>query len=387
MSISEEVLARVKGWREYVEAKLGFRNHWYPVRFSSDLAEGQTTTLKILGEAILMKRIKGEVFAIRDRCLHRGVPFSKKLECFTHDTVTCWYHGYTYRITNGELINILAVPDSKLIGRKKLKTFPAQEAKGVIFLFIGDNDREPPPLSHDVPPTFLDEDMDVRGIWQEVKSNWRLGCENGFDTVHIFIHKDTVLRREREMNFPLGHISGNKPIETVEAAEGPKGVLDPFADHIPVWEGTIDGQVVVKGIRQPAGSEAAKRPSASVGASIWLPGVLKVDSFPMPELTQFEWYVPIDEGKHLYFQTLGKRVHTEEERTGWVHQFNSKLITAALHGFNDDDIWAREATEPFYANDLGWIDEVLCEPDRMIIAWRKLASRWGGAIQTQGHLR
>jgi carbazole 1,9a-dioxygenase terminal dioxygenase component len=32
--VRPEVAAAVGDWRAYVEAKLGFRNHWYPVRFS-----------------------------------------------------------------------------------------------------------------------------------------------------------------------------------------------------------------------------------------------------------------------------------------------------------------------------------------------------------------
>ena len=43
------VAAAVGDWRAYVEAKLGFRNHWYPVRFSHELSEGQLTTVQLLG--------------------------------------------------------------------------------------------------------------------------------------------------------------------------------------------------------------------------------------------------------------------------------------------------------------------------------------------------
>ena len=385
--VPEEILSRVKGWRDYAEAKLGFRNHWYPVRFSHEIDEGGIATLKILGENLLLKRIDGRVYAVRDRCLHRGVQFSKKLECYTRDTLTCWYHGFTYRFTTGELINIMAVPNSKLIGRKKVKTYPVQEAKGVIFVFLGDDVTELPPLAQDVPPNFLDDDMAILGEWRTVKSNWRVGAENGFDSIHIFIHKDTVLRRYREMNFPLGHIPMSDEIETVEETAGPKGVIDDFHTHKPVWEGVIDGEVVVKGTTTTSTAESARTPSASAGVSMWLPCVLKVHPFPVPHVTQFEWYVPIDEGTHIYFQTLGKHVSTPEAAREWTNDFNSRWRTVALHGFNDDDVWAREATEPFYADDWGWINETLCEPDKTLVEWRKLASRHNRGIQRPEHLR
>jgi len=37
--VSPEVLSQVKGWARYVEAKLGFRNHWYPIRFAHEVLE------------------------------------------------------------------------------------------------------------------------------------------------------------------------------------------------------------------------------------------------------------------------------------------------------------------------------------------------------------
>jgi carbazole 1,9a-dioxygenase terminal dioxygenase component len=380
--VKPEVLERVEDWRGYAEAKLGFRNHWYPVRFSNEIKEGEAVTLTLLGEAMLLKRIDGKVYAMRDRCLHRGVKFSRKLECYTQDTVTCWYHGYTYRVTNGELVTILAVPDSKLIGKCRVKTFPVTEAKGLVFVYVGDANREPAPLAQDVPPWFLDDDMMVLGIHRPVGSNWRIGAENGFDSVHIFIHRDSVLRHHRVMNFPLGHRPKTGAVRTVEDAGGPKGVFDDFADHIPAWEGVIDGEVAVRGVRAPV-----QGTSAAAATSMWLPCVLRVDTFPVPGITQFEWYVPIDDKSHLYVQTLGARVKTDDDRRRFTAEFESKWKPVSLYGFNDDDIWAREATEPFYADDYGWIDETLCEPDNTILAWRRLASRHNRGIQRPENLR
>jgi carbazole 1,9a-dioxygenase terminal dioxygenase component len=380
--VNPEVAKMVGAWGPYVEAKLGFRNHWYPVRFSNELGEGQIEVVQLLGERLLIKRIEGTVYAMRDRCLHRGVPLSRKPDCYTKDTITCWYHGYTYRFQTGELVNILAVPDSRLIGRRKIVTYPVAEAKGLIFIFLGDEDQVHD-LSRDVPPGFLDDDLMVLGKHRIVKSNWRLGAENGFDALHIFIHKDTTLRHYRTFNFPIGHTPLPGAIEVVEAEDGPKGVIDDFAQHQPIWDGVIDGEVVVRGPR----SDEVSGTSASVGTSIWLPGVLKVESFPAPGLTQFEWYVPLEADTHLYVQTIGRKCATEEERNTFAHEFESTWKPHGLDGFNADDIWAREVTEPFYADDYGWVDEMLCEPDSTILEWRLLASRHGRGIQTLADLR
>lgn len=380
--VNPDVVNMITDWKGYVEAKMGFRNHWYPVRFSKELGEGQLEVVELLGERLIIKRIEGKVYAMRDRCLHRGVPLSRKPDCYTKDTITCWYHGYTYRFQTGELVNILAVPDSRLIGRRKIVTYPAQEAKGLIFIFLGEEDQVHD-LKKDVPPGFLDDNLMVLGKHRVVDSNWRLGAENGFDALHIFIHKDTTLRHYRTFNFPIGHTPLPGAVEVIEDEDGPKGVTDDFAQHTPVWDGVIDGEVVVSGPR----STQVKGTSASVGTSIWLPGVLKVESFPTVGLTQFEWYVPLDGERHLYVQTIGKPCDSEEDRIEFANEFEAVWKPHGLDGFNGDDIWAREVTEPFYADDFGWVDEMLCEPDETILQWRRLASRHGRGIQQKTDLR
>jgi carbazole 1,9a-dioxygenase len=380
--VNPEVVGMVGDWKGYVEAKMGFRNHWYPVRFSKELDEGAIEVIELLGERLLLKRIEGKVYAMRDRCLHRGVPLSRKPDCYTKDTITCWYHGYTYRFQTGELVNILAVPDSRLIGRRKIVTYPVQEAKGLIFVFLGDED-EVHDLKKDVPPGFLNDDVMVLGKHRVVNSNWRLGAENGFDGLHIFIHKDTTLRHYRTFNFPIGHTPLPGAVQLIEDADGPKGVTDDFAQHKPVWDGVIDGEVVVSGPR----STQVKGTSAAAGTSIWLPGVLKVENFPVGGLTQFEWYVPLDAERHLYVQTIGKACATDAERMCFANEFETTWKPHGLDGFNADDIWAREVTEPFYKDDFGWVDEMLCEPDETILEWRRLASRHGRGIQQKTDLR
>ena len=380
--VPQRILDQVSLGKDYVRAKYGFRNHWYPVRLSAEVNEAQPIAVTLLGENILINRIDGQLFAIRDRCVHRGVPLSRKLECYTKDTVTCWYHGFTYRFSDGVLCDIAAAQSSRVIGKRRLKTFPVTEAKGLVFVFVGDEDRQPPPLSHDVPPTFLDEDMVVHGRWQVVNANWRIGAENGFDSTHIFIHKNSVLIEDADLALPLGlQPIGRRAFETVTADDGPKGVIDHFSpEHvIPVFEASIGGQPILTG----ATSGANIVPQ---DISIWLPGVLRVRPWPIRELTQFEWYVPIDGNLHIYLQTLGRRCETSAEADAFAEAFTQRWVPKALRGFNDDDIWAREATEPFYADDRGWIEERLFEPDGNIIEWRKLAAQHARGIQMPRHI-
>ena len=66
--VDQRILSRATGWRNYLEAKLGFRNPWYPVRFSHEIAESRPVAAELLGEKILLNRIEDQVYAIRDSC-------------------------------------------------------------------------------------------------------------------------------------------------------------------------------------------------------------------------------------------------------------------------------------------------------------------------------
>jgi carbazole 1,9a-dioxygenase len=380
--VDPDILRQVKVGRDYVAAKYGFRNHWYPALLSEELNEGSPTPLQICGEKILINRVDGVPYAIKDQCVHKGVPFSKKLECYQKGTITCWYHGFTYRFSDGLLTGVVGMPSSNVIGRRRVKTYPMIEKKGVVFVFVGDEDAVPPPLEHDVPPGFLDDGVAVRGRRQEVAANWRIGCENGFDSTHIFIHRDSILVEGGDLALPLGLIPTGKESYRVEDKEGgPKGVYDLFSpEHVmPVFEGKIGNETVLTGAMH--GKNVLPQT-----ISLWLPCALKVDPWPAPHLTQFEWYVPIDGDRHVYFQFLATKVAGEEEEQEFDTEYHERWIDLALIGFNKDDIWAREASQPFYADDTGWIREQLFEADGNIVKWRWLAGKHHRGIQEPHHV-
>ena len=378
--VNPAVLGKVKGWRPYVEAKLGFRNHWYPALFSSELAEGKPVEATLLGESILINRVDGVAYAIRNRCLHRGVKFSHRLECHKHGTITCWYHAFTYDWKSGQLVDIITNPSSALIGKHKLQTYPVTEAQGLVFVFVGHE--APPELAADVPPGFLDADRTIHGKRRVVKSNWRLGVENGFDASHIFIHKGSPLCAGNDIALPLGFAPTQPGVGTRPSigAPGPIGLYDLLGESaIPVFEGTIAGETVLEG------HFGEKRVADNI--SIWLPGVLKVDPWPQEGMQQYEWYVPVNATTHIYLQTLGKVTGSAAEADAFRKEVDDKWVALALDGFNDDDVWAREATEEFYGDqDRGWVEERLFEADIAIVQWRRLASEHNRGIQRPENL-
>ncbi|HLY55763.1 MAG TPA: Rieske 2Fe-2S domain-containing protein [Stellaceae bacterium] len=377
--VEEGLLSHVKAWRDYFAAKVGFKNHWYVAAFSRELAEGDTLTCTVLGEKLLMRRIRGKVYAMKDRCIHRGVKLSQKVDCYTDNTITCWYHGFTFRWTDGMLTNIVGAPESKLIGRHRIKVYPVEEAQGLIFVFVGDENYNAPPLSHDVPPTFLDADRVFEGESFLVEANWRSGPEGGIDEIHRYLHRDSTLLLNVKATLPLGHLGVKTQCEKIEAADGPKGIVDHFNAEKMYFDVEIDGvPAAVSGIRFADTGHKRKR---TVSASCWLPGVLRVEGFPEDDTTFYEFYVPINETQHRCFMTMGRKCETEDEALQFRSRFMTRWRPYAIHNFLMQDVAARESTQQFYRHDRAWLEEVLTEEDFMIMEWRKLCARHHRGVQ------
>ena len=146
-----------KEYQPYVDADWGFVNHWYPALFSNELAEGEVEGIQIAGIQIVLRRANGKVYALKDQCIHRGVRLSAKPMCFNKETISCWYHGFTFNLESGNLDTIVGNPDDPLIGNTGLTTYPVQEAAGLIFVFVRADDfpdEDVPPLSEDLPLRF-----------------------------------------------------------------------------------------------------------------------------------------------------------------------------------------------------------------------------------------
>ena len=86
----------------------------------------------------------------------------------------------------------------------------------------------------------------------------------------------------------------------------------------------------------------------------------------------------------MYWQILGRKVEGAEEASAFRSEVDSYWQEVALRGFNDDDVWDREALEDAYTAGDGWTKERLFKPDMCIVEWRKLASTYHRGIQKLG---
>ena len=180
-----------RGWPRYEAADTGLRHYWYPV-LESRLLKKRPKAVKVLGEKILLMRDGNTVRALNDRCPHRGVPLSAGRQEFP-GTISCIYHGWTYKLATGELAAALTDgPDSPICGKAsvRVKTYPVEERAGTIWVYVGDEPH--PPIEEDIPEEFLEPDAVVIPMIELRKGDWRYAMENAVDEAHTrFLHRRT----------------------------------------------------------------------------------------------------------------------------------------------------------------------------------------------------
>jgi phenylpropionate dioxygenase-like ring-hydroxylating dioxygenase large terminal subunit len=303
--------------------------------------------------------------------------------CLTAETLSCWYHGFTYGLDDGVLKTIVASPDDPLIGKVRIRTYPVVERAGIIFVFVGDEDFAPlPALEADMPiritddanavAHILDENVYVRGIHRTGNSNWRLAVENGFDPGHLLIHWDNQIVAATDRKLGLGvEPIGEGAIKIIDEPDGPKGIMNMYNTR--AYKFIMENKAV--------NMRARGKNSYYARTSMVLPGILLVEHWPIPGWAQYEWYVPTDDKHHEYWEILVGRCRNEEERREADYLYDNFLEPLGLRDFNDNDLFAREAMQNFYEQGDGWNRESLCAFDAATITWRKVAARFNRGIQ------
>jgi renierapurpurin 18,18'-hydroxylase len=160
---------------------------WYAVAWSDELKPGKTLARRFAGQPMVLYRGKsGRVFALEDRCAHRQVPLH--LGVVLGDEIKCHYHGWAYDQT-GKCVDV------PYLGKERLpngvKSYPAQEVDGLIFVFPGDAS-----LAEGRLPKTLGlsqrKDYKTRRLNREVACHYTFMHENLFDMNHQFMHRKNM---------------------------------------------------------------------------------------------------------------------------------------------------------------------------------------------------
>jgi phthalate 4,5-dioxygenase oxygenase subunit len=164
-----------------------FRRFWLPVIVPEQLAErdGEPARVRILGEDLVAFRdTNGQIGIINAFCPHRRAPlfFGRNEEC----GLRCVYHGWKFN-AEGTCVDMPSEPpESDFKDRIQIKSYPAREWGGAIWVYMGPRDAQPemPELEWAVVPP---EHRRV-AMWI-VESNWLQVLEGNVDTAHVsFLH-------------------------------------------------------------------------------------------------------------------------------------------------------------------------------------------------------
>ena len=168
------------------------RRFWQPIYLSRDIVKGQAVPILVMGEEFTLYRGEsGQPYVTVHRCPHRGTQLSTA--SVRGEQLSCRYHGWTFDPT-GQCTAQPAEPQP-FCNKVKVATYPAREAIGFIFAYLGEGAPPPfpewPKLGHFVHRHRLD-------------CNYFQSAENIVDDVHVhFSHRNSYLRRSRRAAIPV----------------------------------------------------------------------------------------------------------------------------------------------------------------------------------------
>lgn len=349
-------LIRPERMNKYEQVAGGLRGYWYPVARSSTIKD-KAVAVQVLDEKIALIRDEGKVFALRDRCPHRGVPLSLGRKEFP-GTWACPYHGWVFDLKTGVLKAALTDgPDSPVCGKARVKSYPTEERLGFVWVYVGEG--TPPPIEDDIPEELRDPKAIRLDRLTMQKGNWRYACENAFDEGHFkYLHRYGVL---------FSAFSKFPAWSTISVINEEGGWITRQVDSV-AFEGTYGD----------LGQWPQKKSSKPVGGifrvSMRLPGIMR-NHHVGKDRTNYSWYVPVGKDGYLYLQIYTTNATGWKKLKFWLY-FWTYLRWVHFVQFNRQDLDMVELlpeTPP----------SRLYRPDVAIIAWRKLcetARQFGGPV-------
>ena len=156
------------------------RRYWWPVAFSDDVKGPRPKKIRLLGEEFVLFRDGHEQVAmVEAQCAHRRAPLAYgRVE---KDGIRCCYHGWLFDASGKCLETPCEEPDSLLKEKVSIRSYPAQEAAGLVFVYIGPS---PAPLLPQY--DLLVHSSGDRYVWGFTDHcNWLQCAEVTADATHL----------------------------------------------------------------------------------------------------------------------------------------------------------------------------------------------------------
>jgi phthalate 4,5-dioxygenase len=225
-----ELLTRVEG-----DAPMGAmlrQNYWIPALRAGRLErDGAPVHVRLLGrDFVAFRASDGRIGFFDEKCPHRGVSLTlaRNEDC----ALRCIFHGMKFHVSG----RVVEAPTQTLnpeafTRAMKLKHYPAREAGGLLWVWLGEG--EPPPLPElefmGLPP----ERINVR--LQKMDCNWFQGVEATIDSSHVgILHKNWV-GTLGELNLTADNTAPRYELE-----------LQPYGLRAAALRGLTNGQTYVR---------------------------------------------------------------------------------------------------------------------------------------------
>ena len=198
-----------------------FRRYWLPALLAYELREPNCppVRLRLLGERMIAFRdTQGRLGLIDEFCAHRGVSlfFGRNEEC----GLRCPYHGWKYDVT-GQCVDVPSEPaESGFCQKIKLKSYPLAERGGVIWVYMGPADQQPPLPEWEFATVPAEQSYTSKRLQE---CNYLQAMEGGIDSSHVsFLHSgslntDPLFKGSKGNQYNLGD---KKPVFEVVESEG-----------------------------------------------------------------------------------------------------------------------------------------------------------------------
>lgn len=175
------------------------RNAWYVAGWSANFGR-RLTPLTIMDEEIVIYRTEaGSAVALTDECPHKRLPLSRGR--LKGDAVECGYHGMTFGC-DGRCVRIPG--QSNLPSSAWVRSYPLHEARGILWIWMGEADKADPSLVFDM-AQFDDSRWAVHyGDALQLESNYLPVADNLCDPAHVSFVHPTTLGNAASENVPIG---------------------------------------------------------------------------------------------------------------------------------------------------------------------------------------
>ncbi|CAD6555857.1 Toluene-4-sulfonate monooxygenase system iron-sulfur subunit TsaM1 [Paraburkholderia hiiakae] len=168
------------------------KNAWY-VACTPDEIDGKPLGRQICGERMVFWRADdGSVAALEDFCPHRGAPLS--LGSVREGHLVCGYHG----LTVGASGKCVSMPCQRVGGIPSVRSYPAVERYGFIWVWPGDAAEADPAKIHHLEwadnPAWA-----YGGGLYHIQCDYRLMVDNLMDLTHeTYVHASSIGQPEIE---------------------------------------------------------------------------------------------------------------------------------------------------------------------------------------------